>query len=272
MSVVTEEGILLRSHLYSESSRILRFLTPGHGILSVMAKGLRRRSSKGEAGVATFDQASLVLSYRTDRDLHTLRDVEVIRSRRALGRNLSRFAGASLVAEMVLAHTLHEANPALFELVEDAMDRMQHAPARELPGTILAAAWGVLREAGYPPVLDECARCGGGLPSEALLRFSAAAGGLLCTGCGTSTAGARLGPGAREDLARLARGQEVAPLRGGQAHLGLLEAHALHHLSPRRRFASVELLRPLLDSAAEDLEEAISPDMADRRGFDAVEG
>lgn len=272
MSVITEEGILLRSHLYSESSRILRFLTPEHGILSVMAKGLRRRSSKGEAAVATFDQASLVLSYRADRDLHTLRDVEVVRSRRALGRNLSRFAGASLVAEMVLAHTLQEANPALFELVEEALNRMEHATGRELPGTILSAAWGVLREAGYPPVLDECARCGGDLPSEELLRFSAAAGGLLCTGCGASTAGARLGTGAREDLARLARGHDVAPLRGGPAHLGLLEAHALHHLSPRRRFASVDLLRPLLDRAGTDLDEAISPGMADPGGSDAVEG
>lgn len=246
MSLVTEEGILLRSHPYSESSRILRFLTPGYGILSVMARGFRKRASRGQGGVETFDGAVLVLNYRPERDLHTLRDLQPGRSRRGLGRHLLRFSGASLAAELLLAHTLQEANPSLYALVANGLDDMETAAPEALPGVVLSTAWQILAEAGFPPVLEGCARCGGGLPEEGLLRFSAAAGGLLCSSCGEGSSGARLGPGARRELSRLTAGDPPVPLRGSEAHLGLLEGHALHHLSPRKAFRSADLIRSLL--------------------------
>jgi DNA repair protein RecO (recombination protein O) len=282
VSLLTEEGILLRSHPYSESSRILRFLTPGYGILSVMARGFRKRASRGEGGVETFDQAVLVLNYRPERDLHTLRDLQPGRSRRGLGRDLLRFAGASLVAELIMAHTLQEANPSLYAQVSSGLDGMEKALPEALPGVVLATAWTVLVEAGFPPILDGCVRCGGELPPDGLLRFSAASGGLLCPSCGEGSAGARLGPGARRDLERLTAGDPPAPLRAPDAHLGLLEAHALHHLAPRKTFRSADLVRSILESrrsaGASGGAPSAVPETDDARaerdpdGSDAVEG
>lgn len=246
MSLVTEVGILLRSHDYSETSRILRFITPGHGLVSVIAKGLRKRNSRGEGGVETFDEATLVFSYRPDRDLHTLRELNVSRSRRGMGRDLLRFLGASLLAELLLTHTLQEESRGLYALVVQALDRLDEAPGERLTGLILAAGWGLVAEAGFPPVLDVCVRCGADLPATGLLRFSAASGGLLCARCGADGEGARLGPGARADLRALVVGDPPSSLRGAPAHLALLEGHAVHHLSPRRAFRSMELLRPVL--------------------------
>lgn len=251
MSLVTEEGILLRAHPYSESSRTLRFLTPTYGVLAVMAKGVRRRGSKGEGFLGTFDQVSLTFYWKSGRDLHTLREADVIRSRRGLGADLARFTGASLLAELLLVHTLEEANPALFQGVTAVMDALDRAEDDVVAGVILAGAWSLLGEAGFPPVLERCARCGASLPAEGLLRFSAAEGGLVCAGCGGLVTGARVGPGARDDLRRLAAGAPVASLRGAGAHLGLLEGFAAHHLSPRRPFRSVEMLRRLLETKEE---------------------
>lgn len=268
MGLITEEGILLRSHPYSESSRILRFLTPGYGILSVMARGFRKRASRGQGGVETFDGAVLVLNYRPERDLHTLRDLQPERSRRGLGRDLLRFSGASLVAELLLAHTLQEANPSLHARVATGLDAMETATPEALLGVVLSTAWQVLVEAGFPPVVEGCARCGDELPSHGLLRFSAAAGGLLCPDCGEGSAGARLGPGARRDLARLTAGDPPSSLRGSEAHLGLLEAHALHHLSPRKAFRSADLLRSLLQ-ASPPIQTGGGPSSSSRQTDDA---
>lgn len=248
--MVTDEGILLRSHSYSESSRILRFLTPSHGLLSVMAKGARRRSSRGESAPNTFDQVTLTFYHRADRDLHTLRDLDVTRGRRGLGREVMRFAGASLLAELLLAHTLQEANPRLYRKVSETLDGLEGAPTAQLPGRVLAGAWSVLGEAGFPPVLDRCARCDAELPDGVdLLRFNAAQGGLLCARCGSEAPGARLGPTARSDLRHMARGEAPEGLRGAPGHVGLLENFALHHLSPRRAFHSTGLLRTVLEAA-----------------------
>ncbi|MEX2529584.1 MAG: DNA repair protein RecO [Gemmatimonadota bacterium] len=251
MSLLTVEGILLRSHAFSESSRILRFLTPGEGLLSVMARGVRKRSGKGGGGVETFDQASVVCSYRPDRDLHSARDVQVTRSRRGLASHMTRFAGASLVAELVLAHTLQEADPPLFEAVARALDALETAPLDALGGILLSAGWGILSHAGFPPSIDRCASCGAVIPEQGLLGFFEERGGILCGAC--SAAGrqgepsrTRLGPGARADLARLVEGDPPVPLRGAASHLGLLERFALHHFGATRPFRSVPLLRPLL--------------------------
>lgn len=247
MSLVSEEGILLRAHDYSETSRILRLLTPEHGLVSVMGRGLRRRMSRGEGGVETFDQVSFVFAFRSDRDLHTLRELEIVRSRRGLGRSLVRFLGASFMAELLLVHTLQEAGPELYAGVGGALDRLESAPEGELPAVVLAAAWGLLAAAGFPPALEGCVRCGADLPPDGLLVFTAAAGGLLCPRCGAGREGARLGPTARADLRRLAEGDAPGNLRGARAHLSLVEGHALHHLAPRRAFRSPAMLRPFFE-------------------------
>lgn len=247
MSIVKEEGILLRAHAYSESSRVLRFLTPGHGILAVMARGLRRQSSRGQGSLGTFDEAALEVSFRSHRELQTLRGFEVTRSRRGLGREVIRFWGASLVAELLLAHTLHEGDRRLYEGVSGALDRLQELPRPQVPAAILAAGWTVLDRAGLAPTLAACSRCGGRVDQAAgLFRFSTAEGGLLCGSCGEADSGPRLGPGARRDLGELAAGGIPTGLRGADAHLRILEAFALHHLAPRRPFQAVELLHPLM--------------------------
>ena len=250
MSDLSQEGILLRSHPYSETSRILRFLTPDHGLLSVMARGQRRNLSKGQGGVESFDQVALTISYRERRDLQTLKELKVTRSRHRLGRELLRFSGATLLAEFLLGHALEEESHRLFQVVTDSLDALEKCPGELTPAILLSGGWQILGVTGFTPSLNACAHCGGSLPSQGMLRFSAQHGGLLCAACGEDRRGARLGPGARADLAGLVAGTPSPDLRGARAHLGILEAFALHHLAPSRPFASVALIRNSLHAAS----------------------
>lgn len=253
--LLTSPGILLRSHPYSESSRILRFLTPDHGIVAVVGKGVRKGAARGGGAIETFHEGTLTFSHREGRDLHTLTDFQPGGRRLALGSDVRRFVGASLLAEIVLAHQLEEGDPELYAWVRDALGLIAGAPAAEVPGAILASAWRTLAYFGFTPALETCVRCGrevgSGEPPESdetpHPRFDVAAGGLRCPEC--RGGGPRLGPRARGDLSALIEGQVPPDLAGASAHLRLLERYALYHLGDRRPFRSFEMLAPLLERA-----------------------
>ena len=56
MSVVSTPAVLLRSFNYSETSRVLRLYTKDLGLVSVMAKGIRRAGAHGQGGIDTFSR------------------------------------------------------------------------------------------------------------------------------------------------------------------------------------------------------------------------
>jgi DNA repair protein RecO (recombination protein O) len=246
MSVVTVPGVLLRSYPYSETSLILRFLTPDHGVVSVVAKGVRRRSSRGVAPVETFQRGALTFHHREDRDLHGFRDFQAASSSRRLAGDLLRFSGASFLAELVLGHTLQEPNPSLHRQLVGLLDGMESAPPEALPGWILGGAWTLLVEFGFPPALEACIRCRRSLPDPGMSRFDVEGGGLLCASCGVEAAGPRLGPQASNALREMVSGVPPSALRGTAAHLSLVERYALHHLDRRRPFQATALLRTSL--------------------------
>lgn len=254
MSRVTVPGLLLRSYPYSETSRILRFLTPEYGIVSVVAKGVRRKSSKGEGAVDLFLEGELTFRYRPERDLHTLHDFRARPRHRGLGQDLARFAGASFLAELLLSHALQDENPRLYERTVEALRGLSSDPSEAVPGRILSGAWGILASFGFPPELDRCVRCGGGIaPDEpGIGRFDLAAGGLRCPRCGEEAAGPRVGPGARRDLRALLAGAPPVPLAGARAHVALVEGYALQHLAGARPFRSTALLHSVLGTLTDE--------------------
>ncbi len=246
MSVVTVPAVLLRSYPYSESSLVLRFLTPEHGVVSALAKGVRRRSSRGETPMETFQRGSLTFLYREERELHGFRDFQSPISSRPLAGDLLRFSGASFLAELVLTHTMQEANSRLFTHLVGLLDRIETEARAELPGVILSGAWTLLLDFGFPPALAECLDCGEELPGEGMGRFDVEGGGIRCGVCARGGEGPRIGPEAQVDLRRLVSGTPSGPLRGAAAHLSLVERYALYHLAGRRPFHATTLLRTSL--------------------------
>jgi recombinational DNA repair protein (RecF pathway) len=244
--------LLLRSFDYSDTSRIFRFLTPDRGIISLMGRGVRGRSARGEAPIQTFGEGWLTFSYQAGRDLHNLGEFQPEAGLGGLVRDVTRFAGASVVAELLLTHAVLEGggtpeagDPALYDWVSGAIRKLGEVDPPEVAGWVLAGGWRTVAHLGFPPETEHCVRCGGELAGSAdqVDRFDVQGGGLVCPGCGEGTSLPRVGPGARADLRELVGGSPPAVLRGSLQHLALLEGFALHHLSPRSGFRSFELVR-----------------------------
>ena len=254
MTFITSEGILLRSYPYSESSQILRVLTPGLGIVSLVARGTRKRGGAGEAPVQSFEEALFTFTRKPGRELHGLREVQVCGAPFGLAGDLARLTGASLVAEFLLAHNLEGGDDTLYEWVRRVLAELCTVPAPEVLGWTLSGGWRTLAFLGFLPELGQCIRCGrrrdddeGRDGDEDFDRLDVAEGGLVCCDCSPARHLPRVGPGARTELTALVGGTPPLIHRGRRAHLALLEAFAVEHLVLSERPKAFGALRAITE-------------------------
>lgn len=247
MALATTRALVLQSFPYSETSKVLRLYTLEHGLRSVMAKGALRPRSRYGGVLEPFTEGTATFYLKEGRDLHTLSGFDLVRSRQALGRSLVGFAGASLLAEVVMRTGTEEPHPALYETLVHAWDVVAQAegPAQALAAS-LAGAWSVVVLLGFEPQAGACVHCGREVADDEPVRFDAGAGGVACTFC--RPAGRVLDPESRAELRRMLLGEVP---EGGVARPktqgALLRAFLEAQLSQDRPFRSLELF---LESAA----------------------
>jgi len=250
LAPVGTRAVLLRAHAYGETSRILRFYTDSFGLLSVMARGVRGRSGKGGMTLATFATGELTAFVQRNRELQTMKDFACTHARSRLGSGVIRFAGASAVAELVVAHADQEPNRQLFDALEGALDDLEELPDHRVVTASLAGAWSVVEALGFAPELEGCTRCGRALSDDEVGRFDLAAGGVSCERCGRDGAGPRVGPIARDQLRRLVSGTSDPPVTHARRHLALLSDFVTFHVA-QKPLRSLRFLGDLLPDEAE---------------------
>jgi len=246
VSLLSTQAILLRSHPYSETSQILRFLTEDHGIQGVMARGVRKTCGRRGGSLSTFAQGSLTLYFRAQRDLQTFKDFAPTNPHTGLASHPLRLAGASVLGELVLQHAGSEGSPGLFARLAQGLDIMEEEAMDSLVPHLLSQLWVMVRELGYGPVLGTCVECGGPLDGQDFPRFDFASGGLRCPSCQTGPSGPRMGPGARQQLEELMDGRVPEELLRPRAHLRLASDFITYHISGGTPLRSMEVLYTLI--------------------------
>jgi DNA repair protein RecO (recombination protein O) len=207
---VLDEALLLRRSPFGESSLTVRVLTREHGLVSLMAKGAHRPTSRFFAVLDAFHTLELTWAHVASRDLQTLQAGRVLVLRRRIPRDLERYHLASTVLELAgLAARAGQPDGALFELCRRALDELD---AGRLPAPLVLVVFELrfLQNLGLAPALEACAACGG--PAETVTRdgrvaFSAGAGGRLCLPCAEEArrSGRRVGTLPADVLAVAAR-------------------------------------------------------------------
>ena len=179
------------------------------------------------------------------RDLDTLGGFDVVRARPQLAGALTRFTGASTIAELTLRFAGDDADPELFDAVADALDTIGAAPADRAREATLAGAWRVLGALGVAPILDECVECHAAIAPDATVIFSHSAGGVLCRPCGQLVArgGRSLPSAARDALRGWLAGDPVALSTDleARAHQRLLREFLNEHLADGKQLRAFEV-------------------------------
>jgi DNA repair protein RecO (recombination protein O) len=238
--LVSTRALILQSFPYSDTSKILRLVSPEYGLISAIAKGAQRPRSRFGGILELFTEGDAQLYLKEGRDLHPLNGFDLVRSRQALGRNLAAFAGASLLAELVLRFGTEEPNPAPFHALIRTFDRLAGAAPDEAARHALVGVWEMVALLGYEPHLDACVGCGRTPAPDEATRFDVEAGGIACTRC--RPFGRVVDAQARADLAGMVRGDARLgqPLDWG-LQAALLRAFLLAHLSPAQPLRSLDL-------------------------------
>ena len=201
MAVYKSKGIVLRSIRYGEADRIVDLYTRDKGLVSAIAKGIRRTKSRFGARLEPLSCVDF-MAYE-GRTLDTVTQVEVLKSFHVVREDLVRFEAAGrMVATVRALSGGDDADRRVFNVLYRGLETLED---RGSGYDSLEAAFSLKLSmlAGYEPQFDSCMVCSrdaGEVEGEHFY-FAPALGGVLCTECRPASGEAfPLPPGTTESL------------------------------------------------------------------------
>jgi DNA repair protein RecO (recombination protein O) len=180
MGLRHDQGIVLRGYPFGEADRVVVLLSPNHGKLRTVAKGVRKTKSRFGGRLEPFSHVDLVLY--EGRNLDTITQVSLVEPFHRLRADLDRVISAGTMVEVADA-VAQENEPTLrlFLLLHRGLKALDaENPHPDVVTSFLLKAAAVV---GVAPALDNCASCG---REDDLVRFNFAEGGVQCESCRTS--------------------------------------------------------------------------------------
>jgi DNA repair protein RecO (recombination protein O) len=176
---VTDAIVLSRFDL-GEADRVLTLITPQHGKLKAIAKGIRRPASRLGGSLEPFAELNVALARGRTFDVVT--EVRVGHAWLNLRDRLESTATAWYLAELAdrSLEERHEAEP-LYDLLRRAYELLDAGMA---PGRV--ARWYEMHladELGQRPEVDRCVECDRMLEASETFRWVPPLGGVLCGRC-----------------------------------------------------------------------------------------
>lgn len=145
--IETATGLVFRTWPLTETSLIVRWLTPSVGRLATVARGARRLKSPFRGKLDLFYWADFSFSRSQRSELHTLREVTLRETYSGLQHNLELLRQASCCAALIERITETETPlPGVFDLMLDLLHHLSSQPAQ--PHTVLAFELKLLQEQG----------------------------------------------------------------------------------------------------------------------------
>jgi DNA repair protein RecO (recombination protein O) len=182
------EAIVLGRMELGEADRILTVFTPHRGKLRLIAKGVRRPTSKLGPHLEYFTRAELMVA--KGRDLDVVTGAETLDPFLPIRSNLDSLGHASHLAELLNRLTeerqenvrAYDLLARSLRLLADGVDPF--AVARHYEMALLGIA-------GYRPELYRCVQCSSEIQATANA-LSVRLGGMLCAACRGADVAARL--------------------------------------------------------------------------------
>ncbi|MDP8213991.1 MAG: DNA repair protein RecO [Candidatus Euphemobacter frigidus] len=176
-------GIILQSRDYTETSKLVNFLTPEQGLLKTLAKGARRSTSPLRGKLELLNYGTLVFYPSRSSDLHLLAQFDLLIPFPEALNTLEKSAFFHYLAELASSAAYGgEHSRDLFELLFHTLRN-----ASKIHAFFQGRLWFEIRYLhllGVLPPLDRCSKCRRSLKFGA--RFSLRKSNWFCPDCGGS--------------------------------------------------------------------------------------
>lgn len=173
------EGVILRRSDVGEADRILTLYTPERGKIRLLAKGVRRPSSRLAGHVELLAHSTFLVA--RGRNLDIITQAQTQQAFAALRQDLERIGWGCYIAELLerMAPEQEENYPAYLLLLE-ALDLLDQGGNGEMIARSFEAH--LLGYMGYRPQLFRCVSCETEMEERPPV-FSISQGGVLCPRC-----------------------------------------------------------------------------------------
>jgi DNA repair protein RecO (recombination protein O) len=174
------EAVVLRSIRLGEADRVLHLYTEDRGRVGAVAKGVRRVKSRFGGRLEPLSRVKLVL-HEGRGDLCTITAADTVHAHAALRERRATIERGTDACEAVLRlFDSAEPNRPAYNLLCHELALLDADATLATEAQALAFRMKLLLAAGFVPELAACAACG---EREHIGAFSAAAGGVVCSGC-----------------------------------------------------------------------------------------
>jgi DNA repair protein RecO (recombination protein O) len=185
------DAIILRRSDFGEADRLLTVYTPEHGKLRLLAKGVRKTTSRKAGHVELFMLTNMLVAAGRAWDI--ISQAEIVQAYRGLREDLEKIGYAYYLAELLDRFTEeHDVNFPLFELLALTLAHLEHV---DDPFMVLRYfELHLLSLTGFQPQLHLCVICQEALEPVEGNYFHVVDGGTLCPTHGQTRPNAELLP------------------------------------------------------------------------------
>jgi DNA repair protein RecO (recombination protein O) len=171
------DAIILRRSDFGEADRLLTVYTSERGKLRLLAKGVRKTTSRKAGHVELFMLTNMLVAQARTWDI--ISQAEIVEAYRGLRDDLDKASYAYYLAELVDRFTEeHDPNPPLFELLALSLAHLERVAD---PFVVLRYfELHLLSLTGYQPQLYFCVACQEALQPVEDNYFHVVDGGVLC--------------------------------------------------------------------------------------------
>ncbi len=123
--IVTSDAVIVHGRDYGDTSRIVVAYTQEHGMLSLMAKGVRKPGNGMSGALESFQESRLTIYLKAGRELQVVSRAEVLRPRVGIDRQYDHMVAGMSVCDVVLrTQVVGVANAEVWEVVRDGLRRI----------------------------------------------------------------------------------------------------------------------------------------------------
>jgi len=123
MNQIVTKGIVLRRLNYGEADRIVTYITPDLGKISLMVKGVRKPKSKLAGSIELFGESQITLILGKG-DIGNLVSARLIRNYGEIAKDLDRTNFTYKVIQLINRHLEFSSGSEFYDLVKESYDNI----------------------------------------------------------------------------------------------------------------------------------------------------
>ncbi len=175
------EGIIINEKDFSESSKIIDVLTKEYGLISILAKGVKKLKSNLRGVTMKLTYGYFHIYYKEDK-LSTLIDIDIIDNLKVIKKDLTKISYVvyicELVKQVIKQPNKETNNDEIYEITIAAILKINEEFDPKVITNIVELK--MLSYLGVQPIIDKCIVCG---DTASIITISTDKGGFLCLQC-----------------------------------------------------------------------------------------